>query len=150
MDVLHEGLLQKWVLGSAGIEFSRVSWLKIYQQGFKLPGTNWKTQITFWNKSEQVPSSILKVINIIFKINHKLHPRDIWSLVFQFVSGLPAEFWIYCRWAISLKLILKCDELQSSHQVDIKTRSLQDQLDEESLLFSILFFSFVIFYNLSS
>lgn len=32
MDVLHEGLLQKWVLGSAGIEFSRVSWLKLYQQ----------------------------------------------------------------------------------------------------------------------
>lgn len=31
MDSLHEGLLQKWVLGSAGIEFSRVSWLKIHQ-----------------------------------------------------------------------------------------------------------------------
>lgn len=67
--------------------------------------------------------------------------QEIWSLVFQSVSSLPAEFWIYCRWAISLKLILKCDELQSSHQVDIKTRSLQDQPDEESLLFCILLFS---------
>lgn len=67
--------------------------------------------------------------------------QEIWSLVFQSVSSLPAEFWIYCRWAISLKLILKCDELQSSHQVDIKTRSLQDQPDEESLLFCVLLFS---------